>query len=122
MRRLTTTWMIAVLLAAPALRAEEHKKSGLYKALGFALVGTGASDIWSTELALRSNPNTREANPLMATNTEARIALKASTTALVFVASDHLHKKGHEHAALWLRVATVAGYGIVTAHNLRQVK
>ena len=122
MQRQIAIWMMLALLAAPALRAEEHKKSGLYKALGFALVGTATSDVWSTELALRSNPNAREANPFMATNTEARIALKASTTALVFVASDHLHKKGHERAALWLRVATVAGYGIVTAHNLRQVK
>ena len=122
MRKLITAWMITALLVAPALRAEEPKKSGLYKALGFALMGTAASDMWSTEMALRSNPNAREANPFMATNTEARIALKASTTALVFVASDRLHKTSHERAALWLRIATVAGDGIVTAHNLRQVK
>lgn len=123
MRRQVTFWMIVALLLAAGMRADERReKSGLYKAMGFALMGTAASDVLSTELALMSSADVREANPFMATSTEARIALKASTTTLVFVASDHLHKKGHEKMALWLRIATVAGYGIVTAHNLRQVK
>ena len=118
MRRLTTAWMIIALLAAPALRAEEHEKSRLYKTLGFALIGTSAGEAWSTEWALRS-ADVREANPLMATNTEARLALKISTTALVFVGSDYAHSKGHTRAALWLRIACVAGYGYATLHNLR---
>ena len=123
MSRQVAFWMIIALLLAAGLRADEKKeKSGLYKAMGIALVGTAASDVLSTELALLSNPTVREGNPLMATSTEARVVMKASMTAVVFVASDHLHKTGHEKMALWLRIATVAGYGIVTAHNLRHVK
>ena len=98
-----------------------EKKSRLYQAMGVVLVGTAAGDLWSTELALRS-PDVREANPFMATSPEARIAAKASATALVFVGSDVLHSKGHPRMALWLRIATVAVWGYATAHNLRNVE
>ncbi|MGH7262226.1 MAG: hypothetical protein ACREI9_16440, partial [Nitrospiraceae bacterium] len=95
------------------------KKSGLYNAMGVALVGTSISDLASTEWALRQ-ADVREANPLMSGGPEARIVLKSTAATLVFVGSDHLHKKGHTRTALWLRIAVVAGYGYVTAHNLRQ--
>ena len=109
---------LLMFLAGVSCAEEKPEKSGLYKAMGVALVGTAASDLWSTELALRS-PDVREANPIMATNMEARLAVKASATALVFLGSDHVHSKGHTRVALWLRIATVAGYGYVTLHNLR---
>lgn len=125
MLRQVAFWMIfplfVVLVSTPSAADEKPKKSRLYNALGYALVGTAASDLVSTELALRE-PGTREANPLMATNTETRVAVKASVTALVFLASNHAHAKGHDKAALWLRIAVVAGYGYVTAHNLRHVR
>jgi hypothetical protein len=110
---------LMMFLAGVSCAEEKPEKSGLYKAMGVALVGTSVSDLWSTELGLQS-PNVREGNPFMATNTEARIAVKASATALVFLGSDHIHSKGHTRMALWLRIATVAGYGYATAWNLRQ--
>lgn len=110
--------LIAFVIMLCVWDAQCAEKSRLYQAMGVALVGTAASDLWSTELGLRAL-DVREANPFMATNLEARIAVKASVTTFVFVGSDYAHSKGHTRAALWLRIACVAGYGYVTLHNLR---
>lgn len=109
-----TLFLLAALASAsPA----EPEKSTLYKAMGFAMVGTAATDLWSTERFLADGG--RETNPLMETNFAGRLALKTAGTTAVWYWSDELHRDGHTRTALWLRIATVAVWGYATAHNLR---
>lgn len=102
---------------SPEVRTVEPEKSTLYRAMGFAMVGTAASDLWSTERFLRDG--NRELNPLGRTNFPGRLALKSGGTAAVWYWSDQVHRDGHTRTALWMRIITVAAWGYATAHNLR---
>jgi len=88
----------------------------LFKVLGYGVYATRAGDIVSTELALR-RANTYEANPLMRNRT-IRMTSSVATAVGINYMTSKLHKH-HPRAALWVRIATVVGWGYVTAHNLR---
>lgn len=112
-----TLQALFLLAALASATPAEPEKSALYKAMGFAMVGTAATDLWSTERFLADGG--RELNPLMERSFTGRLALKTAGTAAVWYWSDELHRDGHTRAALWMRIATVAVWGYATAHNLR---
>ena len=99
---------------------EVRKNSKLYDVLGWALIGTAATDILSTEYGIHSR-GLYEANKLGQIGTAGRVAAKSSMTVAIWWASDRLNRQGSRKSALAMRVITVAVWGYVTAHNLRLV-
>ena len=108
---------LLVVLTAPALSAtEKREETRLFKALGWAHIGAQFGDLASTEYALNSGL-AREGNPMMQ-NPAVRYTVKPVAAFGLNAATAKLYQT-NPNAALWMRIALVAGYGYITAHNLR---
>lgn len=108
--------LLALFLLAAPTAAQESEESGLFRILGWATYGVMAGDVVSTELVLAQGGYER--NPFQ----ENRF-VRVSSHAAYGLAMNHLsakvYKSGRKKTALWMRIAIVAGFGYVTAHNLR---
>lgn len=102
--------LAVVLLAAVPASAD------LFDAMGLGVYAAKAGDSLSTELALQ-RVGTVEVNPFMA---DRGVRLAASVVGAVAVnwGTARLHRT-KPRLALWMRIGVVAGWGYVTAHNLR---
>ena len=115
--------VLTALLVASPLAAQEGKgdddreESKLFQIMGWATYGASAGDLITTEYGLANGAV--ELNPLQQ-HCITRCAAHALIPPLVNFTTAKLHRAGHEKAALWIRIAVVAGYGYAIAHNLRQ--
>lgn len=117
----TIIFFFALILSASTAIAQNAKNSNsendLFRILGWTTYGVMAGDVVSTQIGL--NRGFVEANPLQR-NTAIRISSHVVVPILTNYATARLYEAGHRKTALWMRIAIVAGYGYVTAHNLRQ--
>ncbi len=112
------TLILSILLFASTAHAQEvDTESDLFKILGWTTYGVMAGDVISTQYGL--SRGFVEANPLQR-NTAVRVSSHVAVAVLANHATARLHDAGHRKTALWMRVAIVAGYGYVTAMNLRR--
>lgn len=81
------------------------------------LITTGFADTYSTAIALDRCPSCYEANGILP-NGEARIALKAATTAVAWAALRDIRQQGHKRRADRIRWAMVAFNVGLTANNI----
>jgi len=91
------------------------------RSLHISLAALQVLDVHSTKLALGSNAQAREGNPIIASlggSTAGMIALKASAAVSMYYMSEQLWKKNRKAAVLTM-IALNVGYGVVVAHNYR---
>lgn len=120
-RRVFGTLLVLALVVAASPGAAEEKReeeSALFRAMGIATYAVFAGDLGSTELGL-STGRGYEANPFMQ-NRYARIGSHVVMPVAVNHVTAKLYQRGEKKKALWFRIAVVAGYGYLTAHNLRE--
>ena len=96
---------------------EDWKEGALFQTFGVGMFAASAGDLASTEWGL-SQPGVYEANPL-ASNRGIRVSTHVLVPVAVWWTTKHLHKNGHDKAALWVRIAVTAAYGYAVMHNLR---
>jgi hypothetical protein len=91
------------------------------RSLYISLAALQVLDVHSTKLALGSNAQARETNPIIASlggSTAGMIALKASAAVSMYYMSEQLWKKNRK-AAILTMIALNVGYGVVVANNYR---
>lgn len=99
--------------------ATKDKGSTLYRALGLATYGAIGADLTTTELGLARG--LVEGNPIQrhrAVRIVSHVALGIFWNEYL---TEGLRKKGHPKAALWMRIAAVAAYGLLTARNVHLI-
>lgn len=100
-----------------AEQGQQKEPSKLFRAMGWGVYGSSGADLISTEIAL--SRGAYEGNPFMR-NRPVRISYHIALPIFFNWVTEKDRKNGHEKRALWMRIAFVAAYGYVTAHNLRQ--
>ena len=78
-------------------------------------------DVHFTKMALGSNPQASEANPIMGSvvgSTVGMITLKTTAAVGIYYMSERLWKQ-NRRAAIWTMIGLNVGYGLVVAHNYR---
>jgi len=96
---------------------EKEQPSKLFRALGWGVYGASAADLICTEIAL--SRGAYEANPFMR-NRAVRISYHVAFPILINYATEKDRKNGDDKRALWVRIAFVAAYAVITTQNLRQ--
>jgi hypothetical protein len=95
----------------------DRDEGALFQVFGAAMFSASAGDLASTEWGL-TQPGIYEANPL-AGNRGVRLTTHVLVPTAVWWTTKRLHEKGHDKAALWVRIAVTAAYGYAVMHNLR---
>ena len=128
----TTAALTALLLfglGAPSLAKVSSAQSGesapvgdseegaLFRTFGVGMFAASAGDLASTEWGL-THPGIYEMNPLV-THREVRVSAHILVPAAVWWTTKRLREKGHDKAALWVRIGVTAAYGYAVMHNLR---
>ena len=114
MKRIGFLLLLALVATVSTVStAESEEPFTLFRALGWTTYGVSAADNISTEIAL--SKGAYEGNPFMRNRT-----VRIPYPILINYATEKARQKGHEKVALWMRIALIAGYGYVAAHNLRQ--
>lgn len=87
----------------------------LFRGLGWAVYGTSAAEIVTTELLMARGGYER--NPLMR-NRAVRIGVHIVVPVAVNKATEFIRKEGLPRYALWIRIAVVAMWGFTSARNI----
>jgi hypothetical protein len=97
---------------------ESDQRGASFQAFGVGMFVASTGDLLTTELGLESG--FVEGNPLQR-NRAVRIGAHVAVPALLYWATDRVHRSGREKTALVLRIVATLAYGIVTAHNAQML-
>lgn len=110
--------LVLTMLLSGIPDAQQPSADRTFELLGYAMIGTAAADVLSTEYGIERG--LREGNPLLGPNKGTRVAGSAAYMAGVWWGTRKLHERGNTKWAKAIRIATIALYGYATANNLRR--
>jgi hypothetical protein len=92
---------------------------GFFKFAGVGMFAASGGDLVTTEWGLQQD-GIYESNPV-STHRGVRIATHVAAPAVVYWATEEMHKKGKKKLALALRIGLMVAYSYVAIHNIRTV-
>jgi hypothetical protein len=92
---------------------------GFFKFAGVGMFAASGADVVTTEWGLQQD-GIYEGNPV-STNRGVRIATHVAAPAVVYWATEEMHKKGRKKLALAIRIGLMVAYSYVAIHNIRTV-
>jgi len=107
--------------ARPPLRITASDRPEPLRPLYISFAALQVLDVHSSKMALGSNPQVNEANPIMGRvvgSTVGMIVLKTTAAVSIYYLSERLWKQNRK-AAVWTMIGLNVGYGLMVANNYR---
>lgn len=108
--------LLTIVLMSALSAPPDDEGSRAHEILGYALIGTAASDVLSTKYAWSRGGS--ELHPFVPENTAGLVAVKSGAALATWWATEEIRKRGHPEIALWMRAVIVAAWGYATVSNL----